>query len=113
MLMIKLRAIGRAFSEVCPATSHYFRADRSTAPFLIWAEDGEQNSMQGGNNKRTQAINGTVDYYTKTEFDPTVDQIQVAMNNQGLAWEMNSIQYEEETGLIHYSWDWRAAVAVG
>ena len=113
MMMIKLRAIGKAFSDVCPATSHYFRPDRSKAPFLVWAEDGEQASLQGGNLKRMQSIVGAANYYTKTEYDPAVDQLQLAMNAQGMAWELNSVQYEEDTGLIHWSWDWKVAVTVG
>lgn len=112
MLTAKLQAIGRAFAAVCPAT-HYRRPDRSKAPFMIWAETGEQTALQGGNIKRAQAISGTADYFTLTEFDPAVDQIQTAMNGQGMAWELNSVQYEEETGLIHYSWDWKVAVPVG
>jgi hypothetical protein len=35
------------------------------------------------------------------------------MNAQGMAWELNSVQYEEDTGLIHWSWDWKVAVTVG
>lgn len=111
MLMLRLRAIGTAFMQICQ-TYHYVRPDRAKAPFLVWQETGEQTSLQGGNLKRAQSISGVADYYTKTEFDPVVDQIQSAMNTQGMAWELAGVLYEPETDLIHYSWDWKVAVTV-
>ena len=33
-------------------------------------------------------------------------QIPTALDQIGAAWYLNSVQYEEETGLIHYEWVW-------
>ena len=30
----------------------------------------------------------------------------MALDAAGIAWYLNSIQYEEDTGLIHYEWVW-------
>ena len=101
----KLQYVGKAFSEAVPASYHYFRLpDRF--PCLVWQEDGENGSFHANNHKEEQAIHGTTDYFTQTEWDPAVDLIQATLENIGAAWTLNSVQYEEETRLIHYEWDW-------
>jgi len=105
-LQAKLEPIGTALAAIVPNTYHYWRPSKIT-PFLIWAEDGE-NGLEADDIKAEQAITGTADYYTKSEFDANVDSIQDCFNNLGLSWRLESVMYEEETGLIHYSWDWEA-----
>lgn len=53
-----------------------------------------------------QAITGTTDYFTRDEFDPAIDRIQDANQSLGIAWRLNSVQYEDDTELIHYEWSW-------
>lgn len=103
----KLRRVGDALCEAVPNCCHYWRP-RMQAPYLIWAEDGE-NGYSADNIKSEQAITGVADYYTKQEYDPAVDAIQNAMNAYGISWRLVSVQYEDETCLIHYSWDWEVA----
>lgn len=83
---------------------HYWRP-KLNAPYCIWAEDGEGESLHTGNHKTEQVITGTVDYFTKTDFDETVDLIQNALNSlENCGWELSSVQYEDETNLIHFEW---------
>ena len=57
--------------------------------------------------KGEQAITGTVDYFTLTEYDGNIEAIQLALNTvENLSWAINSVQYEEDTNLIHYEWRW-------
>ena len=44
--------------------------------------------------------------YTKTDKDPLFSAIPEALEDIGAAWYLNSVQYEEDTGLIHYEWVW-------
>ncbi len=37
------------------------------------------------------------------------DAIQKTLGALGLGWALESVQYEEETNLIHYEWRWGAA----
>lgn len=93
------------------AVYHYWRP-RLEAPFCIWAEDGEASALSASNRKQEQAISGTIDYFTREEFDPTVDDIQVSLNEiEELGWALNSVQYEEDTNLIHF--EWRFVIAGG
>lgn len=103
----KLKRVGNAFCEAVPNCYHYWRP-KMQQPYLIWAEDGE-NGHSADNVKSAQAVTGVADYYTKQEYDPAVDAIQAAMNIHGIAWRLDSVQFEETTGLIHYSWDWEVA----
>lgn len=83
---------------------HYWRP-RLNAPFCIWAEDGEGNSLHTNNKKSEQVITGSIDYFTLQEFDPNIDKIQEALNNtEDVAWSLNSVQFEDTTNLIHYEW---------
>ena len=49
-------------------------------------------------------VQGTIDYFTKTEYDSNVKLIQEKLNYIDVAWRLNSIQHEEDTGYIHYEW---------
>ena len=88
---------------------HYWRT-REEAPYCVWQEESEGDSLHTGNHKTEQVITGTIDYFTKTEYDPIVDSIQDALNTvENLGWKLDSVSYEDDTGLIHYSWDWEIA----
>lgn len=90
-----------------PPVFHYEPVNQKGS-YIVWAEDGEGISGHADNKKTTQVIMGTIDYFTKTEFDPNVDLIQEKLNNSDLAWKLNSIQHEKDTGYIHYEWVWEA-----
>lgn len=104
-LQSKLYQLGAAFSTLTDNVYHYWRPVKS-APCIIWAETGEENSFHANNRKKEQNIIGTVDLFTKTEFDPLADSVQATLENLGVTWSLDSVQYEDETNLIHYSWQW-------
>lgn len=107
-LQSKLQYVGQAFAAAVTNAYHYFRpADKW--PCLVWQEDGEGDSLHAGNHKAEQAIHGTVDYYTQTEYDPAVDAIQDALEGIRAGWSLASVQYEEDTRLIHFEWEWTVA----
>lgn len=104
-LQSKLRQIGEALAEVTENTFHYWRPVKDV-PCILWAESGEGTSFNADNHKAEQNIVGTCDLYTKTEFDPLVDAVQAVLDGLDLTWRLASVQYEEDTNLIHYEWDW-------
>ena len=108
-LQNKLERIGAALvAGVGSNVYHYWRPN-IPAPFCVWAEDGETLSFNADNHKKEQAIGGYVDYYTKREFDPMLDTIQDVLNGINefpFSWRLDSVQYEEDTNLIHYQWLW-------
>lgn len=105
----KLNTLSSTYTGITGLSSssfHYWRPQMD-APYLVWAEDGG-DGLTAGNHIAEQSITGTTDFFTKTENDPLIDSIQSAQNAvEGLWWALNSVQYEEETGLIHFEWRWR------
>lgn len=104
MLQAKLKQFGEAFAAITPNCSHYYRTDKF--PAVVWAESGEDESFNSDNQKSEQRIIGTVDLFTKTEFDPLCDAVQTTLADLGVTWRLNSVQYEDETKVIHYEWEW-------
>lgn len=103
----KITIIRDAMLMVLPkAVFHYFAPDKTKAPYIVWAEDGQADSIHAGNSMAGQVIQGTIDYFTKWEYDPTVKKIQRALAVKQIAFRLSSIQFEKETKLIHYEWIW-------
>lgn len=96
--------------DAMPVTMHHYGAHRAAAPYGVWAED--QDVSPGADNRRSTVIlSGSTDYYTKQDFDPNVDAIQDVFDAAGwISAQINSVQYEDETGLLHYEWAWEAVV---
>ena len=94
-----------ALLSVGVPVSRYF-ASQQPNQYIVWAEDGQADSLQADNAMVAQALTGTADYFTKTEDDPNFHKIQKALNASGVAWRLASIQHEDETGYIHYEWVW-------
>lgn len=102
----RLKAVRDALTPLTENVFHYWRP-KMNAPYIIWAEISEGSSFNADNKKQEQSMMGSVDLYSKTEFDPLFDAIQSALNGvDGLSWSFSDAQYEDETGLIHHSWEW-------
>ena len=76
--------------------------------YFVWQEDGS-NDLPADNSHAEGAVTGTTDLYTKMEFDPWADALGESLSTYGIAWELSSIQYEEDTGFYHYEWAWEVA----
>ena len=94
-----------AHRAVTDAVSHAARikSDR----YFVWQEDGA-NDLAGDNGHGERAVTGTTDLYTKTEIDPWADALGESFDAHGIAWALNSVQYEADTGFYHYEWVWEA-----
>lgn len=99
-----LKDLYEPFLTLSCTVSHYRRTAKP--PFLVWYETGEDNSFGTDNHKAEQQLTGLIDYFTKSEFDETADDIQTILNSQPVGWTLESVLYEDETNLIHYQWRW-------
>jgi hypothetical protein len=82
--------------------SEYMQLER----YFVWQEDGA-NDLMAGDIHAEKAVTGTTDLFTKQEFDPWKDEIEVAFDaSPYIFWKLNSVQYEEDTGFYHYEWRW-------
>ena len=100
---MKLSDLRDALLEVVPDVFHY-EAWAKPNKYIVWAEDTELDSLNADDQKEEQVIQGTIDYFTKIEYDTNVKLIQEKLNSTEISWRLNSIQYEEDTKFIHYEW---------
>lgn len=104
-LIVKSQKVRDALNSINGLKTYHLRKPASTkAPYCIWQEDSEGRSHYANNAKEEQVLQLTVDYFTKDEYDPMVDEIQSAFNDAEIAWQFESFQYEDETKLLHYEW---------
>lgn len=89
---------------------HFDRPKDKPEHWIVWQEDGEARSFDGDNRKREQQGQGTIDCFTQIEYDPLLDAIQEALDAApNIMWALESVQYEDDTKLIHYEWSFRVA----
>lgn len=85
---------------------HYTKPDNVKADYIVWSESSEDGSFNAENHKQEQVIFGYIDLYTTKEFNPLCDSIQGALTGvDGCTWQLQSVQYEDDTKLIHYDWE--------
>lgn len=92
-----------AHTAVTDAVSHVERlkSDR----YFVWKEDGSNDLVADGRHVE-RAPTGVTDLYSKMEFDPWADALGESLSDYGISWSLQSVDYEEETGFFHWSWDW-------
>ena len=92
-----------AHLAVTDAVSHAKRM--KSERYFVWQEDGS-NDLTADGAHAERAVQGTTDLFTKREFDPWVEELGESLSSRGVAWYLNSVQYEEDTGFFHYEWVW-------
>lgn len=92
-----------AHTAVTNAVSRYERlkSDR----YFVWMEEGATDLLSDGRHAE-RAVRGTTDLYTKQDDDPWAAALEQSFDAYGVAWYLNSVQYEEETGFVHTEWVW-------
>ena len=52
-------------------------------------------------------LEGFVDYFARSYALTAKESIETALRGLGLWWTLNSVQFEEDTGYVHYEWRWK------
>ena len=78
----------------------------ATGSYIVWGEDGQGDAVWADDRMKEKAITGTIDYFTKTEYDPAAAAIQEALDTLGISYRLGSVQYEADTKYLHYEWIW-------
>lgn len=92
-----------AHLAVTSAVSHGARMRSSR--YFVWQEDGYNNFYADGLHAE-KTVTGTTDLFTFQEFDPWRDLLEESFDTSGIAWELNSVQFEPDTQMWHYEWTW-------
>lgn len=93
----------KAHTDVTDQVSHFERLQSDR--YFVWQEEATEG-LFADNRHRERAMRGTTDLFTKYEFDPWRRRFEKSLSDKGIPWELNSIQYEPDTGFIHYEWIW-------
>ena len=107
MTLSAIKQVRDALLTVSQNVGHFEALDPKTPPYIVWAEDNEYDGLGGNNYKIGQTLEGTIDLFTKNDFDPLFDAIQNALCAARVDFRLESVQYEDDTELIHYEWSWR------
>lgn len=100
---LKLKKIRNILTNICDHVYHYDALDK-TNDYVVWAENGSGESLYLDDQMQYYAISGTIDFFTKKEYNSIIDDIETALTENKISFILNSVQYEEETKLIHYEW---------
>lgn len=92
-----------AHTAVTDAVSHGKRL--KSERYFVWQEEGRRDFNANGRHAE-KAQRGRTDLFTRVEFDPWKEAFERSLTQHGIAWYLNSTQYEEDTGFWHYEWLW-------
>lgn len=69
----------------------------------VYAEDDEL-TLYANNARAERVMQGTIDYYTRDDSGAPKGTVEAALDAYKVPYHLNSIQFEEDTGFIHYEW---------
>lgn len=83
--------------------AHYGWSKAPAGDYGVYAEDGA-NDLIAENVHVEKVLQGTVDYFTRDDSGEPKQTIETALDSVPVAYYLNSIQFESDTGFIHYEW---------
>ena len=66
-----------------------------------------QTELKAGDRQGEKIPEGTIDWFTRNPSGGVPAEVEAVLDQFGAAWYLNSIQYESDTGLLHYAWVWQ------
>lgn len=84
--------------------AHHAWSSAPQGDYGVWAEDSQGGSVWGDGKMLNQSIQGTIDYFTRDDSASPLTVIQSALDNAGISFYLNTVQFEDDTGYIHYEW---------
>lgn len=99
-MLTRLRLALTALTE---QVYHYSAEPNVSSPYIVWAEDGGID-FESDNTHSERGFSGTIDLFTETEDDPLMESVAEALEEIEASYYLSSVQFEDETGLIHYEW---------
>lgn len=100
----RLSELSSELGDINATVLHYWHP-RQQAPYILWQEDSCETFKADNKSCEFKWV-GVVDLYTQTEFDGLLDDIIEALEEVHATWTISSVDFEEETKLIHYTVDW-------
>ena len=84
---------------------HYLAPAKHGDEYVVW-QDEDSRDLKADGLHVEDSLEGTIDLFTKTEYSARIAEIEQALATARIGYELNSTQYEDDTGFIHYEWTW-------
>lgn len=72
-------------------------------PYGVISLEGQEDSDAGDDRITHQALRGSIDLFVPNKLPTYPKMVQDAINGV-VPWRLNSVQFEDDTGLIHWEW---------
>lgn len=83
--------------------AHYAWSHAPAGDYGVYAEDSALD-FEADDEHAEKALECTVDYFTRDDTGTPKATIEAALERLNVPWYLNTIQYEDDTGYIHYEW---------
>lgn len=98
-----MNSLKEALKTLTTSLYLYTAPANKTLPYIVYGADGA-NDLTAGNVHAETVTQGYIDLYTKNPSDTLISGIPAKLEAVGASYYLNSIQFEDETGLLHYEW---------
>lgn len=96
-LIEALNATGYAFA-------HHAWSKAPDGDYGTYAEDSGED-LTANNIHIERGTVGYISYFTRDDSEAPRQTIEAALNSINIPWSLNTVQYENDTGYIHYEWE--------
>ena len=96
--------VSTALLTVTSRVYRYTAISSPTFPYIVWQDEFESGGLSGDGRKIGRILEGSIDLYSKRPDDSFINAIEKALNDAGICFRLNSIQYERDTKVIHHEW---------
>lgn len=65
----------------------------------------DYSAQWSNNHKGEEKITGEIDLFTRDDTDAKKMLVENVLDSLGCGYKLSNIDYEDDTGFIHYTWD--------
>lgn len=95
-LVLALEGTGFAFA-------HYAWSKAPDGDYGTYSEHSGSD-LEADSVHAERGTEGYIEYYTRDDSETPRETIEAALNSLKIPWYLNTVQYENDTGYIHYEW---------
>ena len=89
----------------CDDVYHTYRPEGSPERYIIWQEEGEENTHHSNDRKSEFKMNFSIELYTKDEYDRLIDAVYTALDQKadGFPYDGITPDLEQKDPYFHHS----------
>ena len=111
--MATIRDVKEALSKIGVDVYHFFAPEERSDRFIIWAETRVGSNVESDDEIDVQVPTGQIYYYTKHEYDETVNELTLALMVHDIGFEIAEIGYDNMLKMIVYQFNWEVICGAG